>query len=93
MLGLGREDVALQPVHQREVVDQAAKEHHWDVRVAVDKAWHDDGAARVDALGVRPVELECFRVTDGLDAPLVDHDGPIGDDRALGVEGDHRSRR
>ena len=43
---LGREDVLRQPVHQRQVVGQAAVQHHRRVRVRVDEAGQDDLAAR-----------------------------------------------
>ena len=50
-LGFGREDVLLQPVHQRQVVGEPAIHHHRRVRVGVDQPGQDDLVARVDRLG------------------------------------------
>ena len=55
VLASAGKDVFLQPVHQREVVGQAAIQDHRRVRVRVDQAGHDDAAARVD--GVARLEV------------------------------------
>ena len=47
-LRLGRKDVLLQPVHQRQVVGEAAIQDHRRVRVRVDQAGHDDLPGGVD---------------------------------------------
>ena len=43
-----REDVLLEPLHQREVVSEAAIQHHRRVRVRVDQAGEDDLPAGVE---------------------------------------------
>ena len=49
-LGLGREDVLLQPVHQVEVAAQPAEQHHRRVPVGVDQPGQHDLAGAVDGL-------------------------------------------
>ena len=46
--GLGREDVVVEPGHQREVVGEAAQQRHRRVAVRVDQAGDDEVAGSVD---------------------------------------------
>ena len=84
VLGLGREDVTFEPVHQVEIVGEAAKENHRGVRVRVDESRQDDPAARIDPLGVRMPGL------DFAGGPYLD-DASTGDgDRAALDDGPRR---
>ncbi len=77
-LRLGRPDVTLQPLHQRQVVGVAAEEGHRRVRVAVDESGHDRGPAPVEDL-----------VAVG--GP---HVGPdVGDHSGVDPQADRRRRR
>ena len=71
-LRLGREDVFLQPVHQREIVGQAAIEHHRRVGMRVDEPRHDDVAARVDGVGGTIGPGDGRRAVDRDDVAAVD---------------------
>ena len=52
VFGFSRKDVFLQPLHQHEVVGDAAKQDHRHMRVGVDESRHDDARSRIDdALG------------------------------------------
>ncbi len=88
-LGFGRKDVFLQPLHQREVVGQAAIEHHGRVRVGVDQARHDHLPARVDRLRRRGTAcLMASGVSTPDDVAAVDRDGPGIEHPPLAVDGD-----
>ena len=76
-LCFGREDVFLQPVHQRQIVGEAAIQHHRRVRVRVDEAWHDHLARRRRSSSGRE---NCAAIAAGVstadDVPAVDGDRP-----------------
>ena len=101
-LRLGREDVLLQPVHQREVVGEATEHHHRRVGVGIDQAGQDDLVARIDRLRGVVARRDLGGGADVDDVEAVDGDGAgrehlarivLGEDRAADDHERHRAAR
>ena len=90
-LGLGREDVLLEPVHQREVVGQPAVEDHRGVGVGVDETGqhHLSRGVDHDAAAIRRGDLG--RRADRHDPRAVDGHGAAGDHAAGRIHRHHRA--
>ena len=59
--------MVVEPVHQQQIVGEAAKEDHRHVGVGVDEAGQYDAAAGIDARGVGIVRLQGGGGPDGDD--------------------------
>jgi hypothetical protein len=90
---LRRKDVLLQPLHERQVIGEAAVHHHRRVRVRVDQAGHDDAAPRLDRLAAAELLGDRLGRVHPDDVGAVDgdpsgrqHPGVVvhGDDGAVG---------
>ncbi len=90
---LRREDVLLEPVHQREVVGEAPVEHHRHVRVGVDETGQHDLAGRVDPAARRKLAAKLLQGANGHDAIAVDRDGAVRNHASRGVHRHDRSAR
>jgi hypothetical protein len=84
--GFGREDVLVEPGHQRQVVGQTPKQGHGGVGVAVDQAGHDDAAVGIDRLFCsHRSDFGCR--TDRRNHLPADRHRPIVNDMAMGIHG------
>ena len=86
-LGLGREDVFLQPVHQREIVGEPAVHHHRRVGVGVDEPGQHDLRPGVDRFGGRELRGNRGRCIDVDDVGAGNRDGAWRDDSMRGILG------
>ncbi len=87
-LDLGREDVVVEPVHERQVVGDAAQQRHRGMRVAVDEPRHDDpiGAWQGGARGVGLADITCR--TDLKDHAVIDCDRAVFDHSHVAIHRD-----
>ena len=93
-LGFRREDVLLQPVHQRQVVGEAAVHHHRRMRVRVDQAGqHDLIAARRSSAPRNSAPRSRPALSDVDDVGAVDRDGARRQHLVRCVRGDRPCRR
>ena len=83
-----REDVFLEPLHERQVVRQAAVQHHGRVGVRVDEARQDHGSGCVDRFGPLVDGSDGGRLADGDDGAPLDRDGPRRQDSPRRVHRD-----
>ena len=87
---LGRPDVVFQPIHELEIVREAAQQIHGEVGVGVDHARHDDAAGGVDHLTGRCVLEEVFGQPDRGDPAVGDGDRTVDDGLGVGFHGQDR---
>ena len=73
----GGEDIVGQPVHQREVVGDAAQQSHRCMGVPVNKTRHDNTTRAVNRFRCRVLRNNVVCCTDGQDDTVVDCDGCI----------------
>jgi hypothetical protein len=90
-LRLGREDVFLQPVHQREIVCKAAEQHHRCVRMRVDQARHDHRARGVEGLSAAVARGNRLGGVYADDVAPVDCHRSARNDLPVSVDGNHNS--
>ncbi len=89
----GREDVVVQPLHQRQVVGQSAIEHHRRVRVGVDQPRQHDLTGGIDRLAPAKLLRDGGGRVHGRDVRAVDRDRTGFNDPACCVNGDDGSAR
>jgi hypothetical protein len=87
VLGLGRENDALQPFHEREVVRDSSEQDHGGVTVRVDQAGDDQVPAGVE--GLPRLGQGLAGGEDGLDDPAADRHRASLEHPHLGIHGDH----
>ena len=87
-LRLGREDVLLQPVRQREIVSKATVHDHGRVPVGVDQTGHDDAACCIDDAPRRVVAAEYIGGADRHDIGALNRHGAGRQHPPGGVDGD-----
>ncbi len=88
-LRLGREDVLLQPLGQRQVVGQAAVQHHRCVCVGVDQTRQDDLSAGIQRVAAAKPGGQVRGRPDSDDIASVDGHRPVLNDLARRVHRDH----
>ena len=91
ILGFGRENIFVEPVIERDVIVQAAKQRHGDVGVAIDEPGQDEGAFGIDGLRSGVLGFEFGARTDGDDGVSPHGHGAVVEDSAGGVHGDDRA--
>ncbi len=84
----GGENVFLEPVVEREVVGDSAEQAHRGVRVAVDQAGENEGAARVDDFCGVELRFDFGPRTHRNDRIASNGNGAVFDDPLLGVHCD-----
>ena len=84
---LRRPDVVLQPLHERQIIGEAAEQTHGEVGVGVDQTGQDEASAGVDHLAGGCVLEQILGETDGGDPAVGDGDGAVRDGFAPGLHG------
>ncbi len=92
-LRFGREDVVLQPVHERQIVREPAEHHHRRVRVRVDQPWHDHGARGVDRIAPRVPRCDGIARIHRDDVAAVDRHRALLDHAVRPIDRDYDSVR
>ena len=85
-LGLGGPDVVLQPVHQRQIVGQAAEQGHGGMAVGVDQAGGEHAVRQLAHLRGRMAQRLGARSDQG-DAPVANAQAVLAQHHAGGLDG------
>ena len=85
----GREDVVVQPIHQRKIVCDAAKQRHCSMRMTIDQSWHDDSVFGGQRAFRAVLSVDIVGASDGDNQSIINRYGAITNHGSVCIHGDY----